>query len=242
MINISYDLHIHSCLSPCGDADMTPANIVGMAALKGLDVIALTDHNSCKNCPAFLIAARDAGLLALPGMEVTTIEEVHVVCLFTELEKAMEFDSLIQEKLLKIENNPAIFGRQEIYNEMDQIIGEEPYLLINSTDISVDHLYDIVKLYGGIMIPAHIDKTSNSMISNLGFIPEDSKFDCVEVHDVTCLPVLRATNQYLNHCNVITNSDAHYLQDINEPKHYLMVNEKSLASILEALERKQEFG
>ena len=88
MIALSYDLHLHSCLSPCGDDDMTPANIVGMAAVMGLELIALTDHNSAKNCPAFLKMAEEYGILALPGMELTTEEEVHVVCLFSELDAA----------------------------------------------------------------------------------------------------------------------------------------------------------
>ena len=94
MINLSYDLHLHSCLSPCGDNDMTPANIVGMAALLGLDAIAVTDHNSCKNCPAVLAAAKEYGVLAVPGMEINTSEEVHAVCLFPRLEAAMDFDQI----------------------------------------------------------------------------------------------------------------------------------------------------
>lgn len=98
---LSYDLHIHSCLSPCGDDDMTPGNIVGMAAIKGLDVIAVTDHNSCRNCPAVLKLAEQYGVLAIPGMELTTAEEVHAVCLFSELSAAMEFDRFVYEKLTK---------------------------------------------------------------------------------------------------------------------------------------------
>ena len=89
MAELYYDLHIHSCLSPCGDDDMTPANIVGMSVIKGLDVIAVTDHNSCKNCPAVLTAAEEYGILAIPGMEINTSEEVHAVCLFEELKAAM---------------------------------------------------------------------------------------------------------------------------------------------------------
>ena len=94
-VELSYDLHIHSCLSPCGDDDMTPGNIVGMSAIKGLDVIAVTDHNSCRNCPAVLKLAEQYGVLAIPGMELTTAEEVHAVCLFSELSAAMEFDRFV---------------------------------------------------------------------------------------------------------------------------------------------------
>lgn len=104
MPEFAYDLHIHSCLSPCGDEDMTPANIVGMAALKGLDVIALTDHNSCKNCPAIMKAAQEYGISVIPGMELTTMEEVHVLCLFPELSRAMDFDAYVYERLLPFPN------------------------------------------------------------------------------------------------------------------------------------------
>ena len=92
MQELFYDLHLHSCLSPCGDDESTPGNIVGMSVVKGLQVIALTDHNTCKNCPAFLKIAADFGITAIPGMELTTAEEVHVVCLFPTLEDAMAFE------------------------------------------------------------------------------------------------------------------------------------------------------
>ena len=114
-------MHIHSCLSPCGDGDMTPANIAGMAALKGLDIVALTDHNTCRNCPAFMAAAAEYGLLAVPGMEINTSEEVHAVCLFPNLEAALCFDSYVYGKLIRFPNNEAIFGKQQIYNEQDQV-------------------------------------------------------------------------------------------------------------------------
>ena len=105
---VTYDLHIHSCLSPCGDEDMTPANIVGMAVVKQLDVIALTYHNTCKNCPAFLKVAKEYGVTAIPGMELTTREEVHVVCLFEQLEDAMRFDTYVYERLLNVKNEEKI--------------------------------------------------------------------------------------------------------------------------------------
>ena len=113
-MNLAYDLHIHSCLSPCGDDDMTPANIAGMAALKGLEAIALTDHNTCRNCPAFLAAAAEYGILAVPGMEINTSEEVHAVCLFPSLESAPDFDAYVYAKLIKFPNNETIFGTADL--------------------------------------------------------------------------------------------------------------------------------
>lgn len=235
MTELYYDLHIHSCLSPCGDDDMTPANIAGMAAVKGLDVIAVTDHNSCKNCPAVLAAAAEYGILAIPGMEINTSEEVHAVCLFEELKNAMDFDGYVYERLMAFPNKEEIFGRQLIYNKEDEICGTEPNLLINATDISFEGLWELVKGFGGVMFPAHVDKTANSLIANLGFIPPDSKFVTAEVKDLGKLHKVRKENPYLERCRIISNSDAHYLEDIHEPELRLQVKERSVRGILEAL-------
>ena len=235
MISLTYDLHIHSCLSPCGDDDMTPANIAGMAAVKGLDVIALTDHNACRNCPAFMAAAEENGGLAIPGVEINTSEEVHAVCLFPTLEAAIRFDGYVYERLMKFPNKAEIFGKQQIYNQQDQVEAEEENLLINSVDISFDRLWDLTISYGGVMFPAHIDKNANSLIANLGFVPPDSKFAAAEVKDLKKLHKLRKENPYLEHCRIISNSDAHYLEDINEPDLTIQVREKSVDGVLDAL-------
>ncbi|ADL05912.1 PHP domain-containing protein [Lacrimispora saccharolytica] len=235
MINLSYDLHIHSCLSPCGDDDMTPANIAGMAALKGLDVIAVTDHNSCKNCPAVLHFAEEYGILALPGMEICTSEEVHAVCLFSSLSRAMEFDEYVYERLIPFPNKEEIFGKQQIYNKEDVVCGTVPNLLINSVDISFDGLWDLVRSYGGVMFPAHLDKSANSLISNLGFVPPDSQFTIAEVKDLSKLHELKKRNPYLEECRIISNSDAHYLEDIHEPRLTIEAMEKTREAVVQAL-------
>ena len=235
MPSLTYDLHIHSCLSPCGESDMTPANIAGMAAVKGLDVIALTDHNSCRNCAAAMAVGEEYGVMVIPGMELTTQEEVHVVCLFPDLKSALDFDAMVYHRLQKVENHPKIFGEQLLYNEQDRIIGTEPYLLINATDIMFDEVWDRTKEYGGVMIPAHIDKNANSLIANLGFIPPDSRFTCAELKNLSNLHRLRREHPYLNGCGIITNSDAHYLEQIQEPVHTLYVQERSIRSVLTML-------
>jgi len=214
---------------------MTPANIVGMAAVKELAIIAVTDHNSCKNCPAILTMAEQYGILAIPGMELCTMEEVHVLCLFSKLQDAMDFDAFVSTKLIKIPNNEKIFGKQEIYNTMDQCIGTEPYLIINATEIPFGQLDEIMKRFHGIYIPAHIDKNANSLLSNLGFIPPDSQFLCAEVKDLSHLQDLHKTNPYLDKCRIIANSDAHALAQIQEPIHYLPVENRSIEAVLEAL-------
>lgn len=237
MMELSYDLHLHSCLSPCGDDDMTPANIVGMAALKGLDVIAVTDHNSCKNCPAVLHFAKEYGVLALPGMEICTSEEVHAVCLFENLDAAMAFDDYVYERLMPFPNNEEIFGKQQICNEEDEVCGTVPYLLINSADISFDGLWELVRSYDGVMFPAHIDKSANSLIANLGFVPPDSRFTTAEVKDLRKLHDLKKSNPYLESCRIISNSDAHYLEHINEPGLTIRAAEKSARGVLDFLLR-----
>lgn len=230
-----YDLHIHSCLSPCGDDDMTPANIVGMAVVKELDVIALTDHNTCKNCPAFLNIAKEYGITAIPGMELTTREEVHVLCLFEHLSDAMRFDAYVYERLLNVKNKEEIFGKKWIMNEEDEVIGKVEKLLINATDISFDDVYELMEEYHGVMIPAHIDKSTTSLLSNLGFIPSDSRFQIIELKDLKNLHRLKRENSYLEQCKIITNSDAHYLSDIHEPLHTMLVPNLSPSGVIAAL-------
>lgn len=235
MPKLAYDLHLHSCLSPCGDQDMTPANIVGMAVVNGLELIAVTDHNSCRNCKAVLHWAEHYGILAVPGMELTTEEEVHVLCIFPDLENALAFDAMVYSKLNLFSNKEAIFGPQLLCDEEDEIIGHEPNLLIQSTRISFDKVNELVEEYQGVMIPAHIDKNSHSLLYNLGFIPIDSTFPAVEIKDETKVEELKRQHPYLNQCRILHNSDAHFLKDIKDPRHYLEVESKTAAAVIEAL-------
>ena len=232
-----YDLHLHSCLSPCGDDDMTPANIVGMAAVKGLDVIALTDHNSCKNCPAAMKHGEEYGVTVIPGMELTTSEEVHVVCLFPELNDALDFDQYVYERILPIKNKKNIFGEQQIMNELDQVIEVEERLLISATSISFDEVFELVKSYHGIAYPAHIDKSTTSLLSNLGFVPPDSSFTCAEITTYDHLHQIQKEHPYFLRCNIISSSDAHYLQDIHEPNYQLYARSRQIPDILDSLSR-----
>ncbi len=235
MMNLSYDLHIHSCLSPCGDNDMLPSNIVGMAALKGLDVIAVTDHCSCKNCPAVSKLADAYGVIALFGMELTSEEEVHVLCLFDDLKASLEFGQYVRSQYLDIMNAPDIFGDQLIVDEDDNVIGTEETLLINATKIDFEKIFPLVESYGGVMIPAHVEKKANSLLANLGSVPDDSKFSCFEMKHIGYKDEICALHPYLNKCKVITNSDAHYLEHINEPVNFLDADEKSAKAVLKAL-------
>ena len=235
MIPLHYDLHLHSCLSPCGDNDSTPGNIVGMAVVKNLDVIALTDHNTCKNCKAAMAIGREYGITVIPGMELTTSEEVHVLCLFHTLEDAMGFDAFVEPRILQIPNDPKAFGDQFICDENDEVVGSFSTLLISATDISFDKVDDALKPFNGVMIPAHIDKNSFSLMSNLGFVPPDTDFKCFELADMKNLHKLQESNPYLRKCNVITDSDAHYIDRINEAVNTLYAKSNSIDDVLNAL-------
>lgn len=237
MADFFYDLHIHSCLSPCGDEDNTPCNIAGMAAVQGLNIIALCDHNSAKNCPATAAAAKQYGLLFIPGMEVTTVEEVHVVSLFKSLEAALEFDKEIYKHLIKVRNNPEIFGHQYLYDENDHIIGEEENLLINATDIEFTKLFSMVEAFGGAAFPAHIDKDSNSLFANLGFIPPESTFKTVEVKNPAKFMHLKEQFSYLKDCMVLYDSDAHYLEHISPAKNTIELDALSHLSLINKIKQ-----
>ena len=215
-----YDLHLHSCLSPCSDDDMTPENIAGMAALKGLGILALTDHNSCKNCPAFFSACKRNGIIPIAGMELTTSEEIHLVLLFEELEGAMEFEREIQQKRNLIKLRPDIFGRQLIYNSQDVQCGEEEFLLPNATNISLDRAAELAKEYGALCYPAHIDRQANGIVSILGVFPNTPSFKCVEYREKSSRKPLEERFEILRQKNVVVSSDAHYLWDINEAENF----------------------
>lgn len=212
------DLHIHSCLSPCGDDDMTPGNIVGMAVLNGLNIVALTDHNSLKNCPSFYKIAKDFGIIPIAGVEVTTTEDVHAVCLFRSLETAMEFDKLLDSKRIQVKNNSEIFGKQIIVNENDEAIGEEKFLLINAVNMSLDETFDEVVKRGGVCYPAHIDRSANGIISMLGDFPPEPEFTAFELNDMSSLEESLEKFPILKERGLVhtVSSDAHYLHNISE--------------------------
>lgn len=215
---INYDLHIHSCLSPCGDDMMTPPNIANMASLLGMDLIAVTDHNSCRNAGAVMAAAKnfDLPLTVLAGMEVTTAEEVHVVCLFPDLSAALSAGEEVEASLLTVKNKPEIFGHQLIMGPGEEILGEYEPLLINATGLSIDDMPGFAKKYGGIAIPAHIDRSSNSVFANLGYFPDYLEFPLVEVWRPELFFQDGQHQELRTGRTVLKDSDAHRLEDMKE--------------------------
>lgn len=221
-----YDFHIHSCLSPCSSDDMTPNNIVNMAKLKGLDVIAVTDHNTCKNCEAVIAVGKKEGLLVLPALELQTSEDIHVLCYFPSLDKATEFEEKELGNMPFVKNNEEIFGRQIIADEEDNEIGSIENLLVNSSGISIDNIYEIVKKYSGAVVPAHIDRGSFSILEVLGEISEEFDFKCVEISKS------ENAQSYKEKFRILTNSDAHLLWDIAEKKSFIDLDKLSINNII----------
>ena len=227
-----YDLHIHSCLSPCADNDMTPNNIAGMAALAGLNIVALTDHNSARNCPAFFTAAKRQGIIPIAGMELTTAEDIHVICLFEHLEDALLFNDDVDTHRIRIRNRTDIFGDQWITDENDTVIGTEEDLLSNATDLSLDDVPPLVERYRGICYPAHVDREANGLISTLGTFPISPVFGIAEFHDTQKIEAYTDAHPMLSSMMTVVSSDAHYLWDIRDREHYFDLEDEPYSSDL----------
>ena len=238
MTEYFYDLHIHSALSPCADNDMTPNNIAGMAAIKGLSLLALTDHNSAKNCPAFFDACKQQGIVAIAGMELSTAEDIHLVCLFESLDDAMRFDTEIEKHLMSIKNRPEIFGDQIILDSEDEPVATVDTLLISATDLPIEDAVKLARSFGAHVHPAHIDRESNGIVAILGDIPSEYGFSIFELRERENAQKLCSTVEELNEKNILVCSDAHHLWDISEAENSLMIDDEPYSS---ALVRKRLF-
>lgn len=231
-MKINCDLHLHTALSPCAVEEMTPNNIVNMSLISQLDAIAVTDHNSCENVAAVMKVAEDTDLIVIPGIEVETMEEIHMVCLFESLEDAYKIQDEIYKRLPQRRNNIKIFGEQLLMDEEDEEIGKVDRLLSFGASISVDELTTMVTGNGGVCIPAHIDRPSYSIISNLGMLPEHLSFPVLEISRHNNPDDYK--DKYSNHL-LIQSSDAHELGFIGSVVSQLEVEERSIAGILASL-------
>lgn len=217
-MEIRYDLHIHSVLSPCGDDDMTPNNIVNMAMICGLNMIAVSDHNTAGNVAAVMAVGKSLGITVVPAMELETQEEIHVLCLFPAIDALNAFE---QEQVIPalppILNKSEIFGKQQLMNAEDEVIGEDPRYLINATSISIDDLPALIAPYGGVAVPAHIDKETKSLVGNFGMVGDYMGFKSFELSRRLQEGFIEGTPGLGSRpYRYIHNSDAHYLQDIGE--------------------------
>ncbi|MEN6489552.1 MAG: PHP domain-containing protein [Smithella sp.] len=224
------DFHIHTCLSPCADLDMHPQALVGKILEAKLDVAAICDHNSSENVPFVMNAARGKNLNILPGMEVTTSEEVHILAIFDSLDNLARLQELVYQHL-DGENDEALFGVQAIVNEIGEVEGLNDKLLIGATDLSLDKLISHIHEFEGLAIAAHIDRESFSVLSQLGFIDEKVKFDALEVTPLTGIEKARIKYQELSNYSFITSSDAHFLKDIGKARTKIILQELSVAEL-----------
>jgi PHP family Zn ribbon phosphoesterase len=224
------DLHIHTCLSPCGDLEMSPTGIVQAALRKGLEIIAVCDHNSAENVPAVMEAARESGLLVLPGIEITTREEVHIVGFFDSYADALKIQEFVYERLHG-ENDAEAFGMQPVVNAEGDVLGFNPRLLIGSADASVEEAVKQIHEAGGLAIAAHIDREAFGIVAQLGFIPEGLALDALEISCRMTLEDARTRYPEYERYYFLRSSDAHRLEEIGQVSTELMLGEGSFCAI-----------
>lgn len=215
---LAYDLHMHTAASPCGDDYMTPNNIVNMSIIKGLDVIAITDHQTVANCEAVMRVGQKNGLKVICGMEIECQEEFHLITLFPSLEVGKEMEKWLWQYLPPIQNKPSIFGMQQLLDEDDNCIGEINQLLLVPAQVSADEIIKKARSLKALIYPAHIDRMSYSIVSNLGSIPEDYHFKYIEISKLASYETYQ---QLYTHYTIIQSSDAHYLENISEREAFI---------------------
>ncbi|MDP3452122.1 MAG: PHP domain-containing protein [Bacteroidales bacterium] len=229
------DLHIHTTLSPCGDIEMTPLNIIAKAKERGLDIIGITDHNSTLQSRYIREVGEREGIYVMCGAEITTKEEVHVLA-FVDGEEALErLQEFLDKSLVRIPNNPDIFGYQLVVNQNEEVLYQEDSLLIGVTDKSIEEVEQFVHSLGGIFIPAHIDKQQNSVLSQLGFMPPSLSADALELSSNCTIDAFITQNSYLSKRAFIQSSDAHYTDDIGKCYTRLDIMEKTFSAVKSAL-------
>ena len=228
-MNARVDLHIHSCLSPCASLELSPRAIVARAQAAGLDCIALTDHGSVENLPAFHEACAEAGMPCLYGLEVTSSEEVHTLCLFDQLEPALEFGRMIYDSVLNFPNDPERFGEQPIVTVDEEVAGFADKLLIGATEISFFDLVPMALEAGALCIPSHVDRGYSGAISQLGFLP-DLPYDALEV-------LFDEIPSEAGKWPVVRFSDAHHLDQIAQRCTEIETEAFTVSALREAFRR-----
>jgi len=228
------DLHIHSALSPCASLEMSPKNIVINAQKAGLDIIAVTDHNMVENGIYAHELAKKSGTTVLFGMELQTQEEIHLLVIFDDYGTASSFQKTIYNLLPVIENDPSYFGDQVVVDCDDNIVRFEKRLLLNSAQISLSESVSLAKQMGALVISSHVDSPNFSIISQLGYVPEDLPIDALEVRKKENIPHILPFIMNKN-LPFVTFSDAHYIDDIGKRVTALSLNKPNIGEIVKAL-------
>ncbi len=225
-MNVVVDVHNHSCLSPCGSLELSPAVLVAEAVAKGIQMLGLCDHNSARNTPAFEVLCHRAGVVPLCGLEVTTVEELHCLCLFADAATALEFGEMIESHTLKVKLRPEKHGDQVVVDENDNVLDEVEFWLGAPTDLSLKHLGELCHQHGGLFVPAHIDRASQSVKSQLGQLP-DLPFDALEVR-------VDAAGMDTRGVPLVKGSDAHYPENVGSRTCVIELVELSFAGLRKA--------
>lgn len=229
------DLHIHTVLSPCGDLEMSPTAIVERALQRGLDMIAISDHNTTRQVKVTQRVGRQQGLFVLGGVEVTSQEEAHCLCFFPDDVHLDAFQEFLDAHLPPIPNDEDRFGYQLIVDENEEIVGEEQYHLLNAIDVDIDGIYEEVHRIGGLFIPAHVNKGTTSLISQLGFIPPDLRADGLEINKFITRDEIIKKYAYLKRFNFITDSDAHFINNVGDVYNVIHMEHRSFDEFAKAL-------
>ncbi|QTA87405.1 PHP domain-containing protein [Desulfonema magnum] len=228
------DMHIHTCLSPCAEWEMSPRGVVERSRKKQLDIIAICDHNSMENAEAAMRVGKDIGVNVLPGMEICSKEEVHILAIFENSNLARDMQEYVYAHLPG-ENQPEFFGSQVVANENDEVLAENQRLLIGATTLGVREIVEHTHLLGGLSIASHVDRPAFGMISQLGFIPPDLPLDGVEVSYRMSPKEARKKIPGIRDLPCVTSSDAHYPDDIGKAMTVFMMNAASFKEIRLAL-------
>ncbi|MEW6409928.1 MAG: PHP domain-containing protein [Nitrospirota bacterium] len=240
------DLHIHSCLSPCADLNMTPSRIVIEATSKELSIIGICDHNSAENLSVTKKVAREKDIHLIAGMEVTSSEEVHILALFDRIENVMALQEIVYANLSDGENDEEASGYQVVVNENDEILNFNKRLLIGATSLSVQNIVDVIRSLEGLAIASHIDREVFGIISQLGFIPDNLKLDALEISPRIDKDKALSLFKDYSHIPWVSFSDAHFLRDIGRRTTSFFIEEPVVAEIVSALKgidgRRIEWG
>jgi 3',5'-nucleoside bisphosphate phosphatase len=230
------DLHIHTCLSPCGSLKMSPSNIIKEAHNQKLDIIGICDHNSAENVTAVTKAAQETNVTVLPGVEVTSREEVHLLALFDRISAALHLQEIIFNHL-EGENDENTFGMQVVVNAKGEVLGFNPRLLIGATSLSIEALISHIHQLKGLVIAAHVNRESFSLISQLGFIPPEMRLDALEVS--SDMPIQKAQKIYPSKFPIVCFSDAHFPEDIGKASTVFRLQTGSIQEITKALQKQE---
>jgi predicted metal-dependent phosphoesterase TrpH len=233
------DLHIHTCLSPCADLTMSPKRIVNMALNKRLRIIGICDHNSAENVQATVNAAYNKSLTVLPGMEVTSVEEVHLIALFDEIDKVLNLQNIVYKHLIRGKNKKELFGEQIIANEFDEIEGYNTRLLIGATTLSLSEIVKYIHKNDGLVIAAHVDRMSYIIIGQLGFIPDDLNLDALEISKSRIIAQVHKNIPESKEFPLIFSSDAHELKDIGNSTTTFLLAHPNIEELHLALQQKR---